>query len=669
MKKTKTISAATLALLALFAAGSCTKQILNPQDGKEQEATLTLQGSVSGALAGQDTKAGETVTSLQVLVFDELGYFVEKADAYGFTYSQGADGKETAFSVDLTATSEARRLHFLSGIDTGTVPFGSEAQIIGTMTTTGGATAFWGMRDLPDGISASSTASLQRIPLVRNTAAVTVVNNDDAFVLTGYKLTNLLADGAVAPWTPGTGPFTGYNTQTAPDYATLHNAGYTGTTPAGDGQTYDTGWVTGTTTVYERPYTGNAQTYTCLLVRGHVGNNPDAYYKLDLVRTGQNGANEYLDLLRNISYTVTLGQLSSSGYQTEAEALSHPAGNNISGSVDTEGLDNISDGRGQFFISDTEITAVTADPVTFRYRFVPDIINAPNTAANGRVSVEAPAGAVLSTSATVAGSDSNGWRTVTLRPNTPSGIVYTQTIRLTTDTGLTKTIRLTLRPKYNLTVSCTPTTVDQQAEESVRADITLPEGLPASFFPLKLEVSTDDGTLYPDPAHNALPVGYSDGAYHFVVEVLRSDYELSRTVQAWMLTNTTRSATTIRVRNKNFNEGSAAFTNSDRYVTSLTIRQRSFTVTNIVQQGSWFSSRRYYNNIYFYYSTNTATSNRINSTAFELYANGFQEDVTLTFNRQMKASDQIYMYNSDTSKGMLVTIEDLERGGLTITFS
>ena len=150
--------------------------------------------------------------------------------------------------------------------------------------------------------------------------------------------------------------------------------------------------------------------------------------------------------------------------------------------------------------------------------------------------------------------------------------------------------------------------------------------------------------------------------------MLRSDYEQSRTVQAWMLTNTTRSATTIRVRNKYFNDGSAAFSNSDRYVTSLTIRQRSFTVTNIVQQGSRLN-RRYYNNIYFYYSTNTATSNRINSTAFELYANGFQEDITLTFNRQMKSTDQIYMYNSDTSKGMLVTIEDLERGGLTITFS
>lgn len=168
---------------------------------------------------------------------------------------------------------------------------------------------------------------------------------------------------------------------------------------------------------------------------------------------------------------------------------------------------------------------------------------------------------------------------------------------------------------------------------------------------------------------NALPVGYSDGAYHFVVEVLRSDYEQNRTVQAWMLTNTTRSATTIRVRNKYFNDGSAAFSNSDRYVTSLSIRQRSFIVTNITAQSSGWFGRRYYNNIYFYYSTNTATSNRINSTAFELYANGFQEDVTLTFNRQMKSTDQIYMYNSDTSKGMLVTIEDLERGGLTITFS
>ena len=650
-----TIRPAYLLLLLLLSA--CSKQPEHPGNVREGEP-LTLRASVTGGLP-ESTKAGETVTGLQVLVFDELGYFIEKAEAYGLTYNQGADQKETAFSVDLTATSEARRLHLIAGYDPGSVPFGSESQIIGTMTTTGGSCAYWGMRDLPGGISAASTASLKRIPLVRNTATVTVVNNDAAFTLTGYKLTNLLPEGTVAPWTSGTGPFTEYNTETPPAYAALHTAGYTGTVPAGQTQTYDTGWVTGTTTVYERPYTGSAQTYTCLLIKGHTGNNPDAYYKLDLIRTGANNANEYLDILRNVAYTVTIGQLSSSGYTTEAEALNHPAGNNISGSVDTEGLDNISDGRGQFFISDTELIIVDNSDVTLRYRFVPDIINAPNTASNGSVTVDAPAGAVLRQAATVAGSDTNGWRTVTLKPNTPSGIVYTQTIRLTTSSGLVKNVKLTLRPKYNLTVSCTPTAVDQTKEQSVRADITLPDGLAASLFPLKLQVSTDDGTLYPDSQKNALPVGYTEGGYHFVLKVSQSEYEANHTVQAWMLTNTLKSATTIRVRNKYFNDGTAAFTNNDRYVTSVTIPALSFVCTNLTSN---------YVTTYFYYSNNVTNSNRITSTSYRLYANGYQSDVTLTFNTQKKSTDQIYLYNNTARKGVLLSIEDLERGGLTITF-
>ena len=625
----------------------------------EKTGRITLPCSFTGLVAAP-TKSDD-FSAVRVLAFDESGYLIEQVEAYGFTYGAGADGRETRFSVDLTATSEPRRLHVIAGIDIGTLPFGSETQLVRALSTTDGDTAFWQFVDLPGGIADDMDLSpVTRIPLVRNTAEISVVSTDDEFTLIGYKVVNVPLLGSVAAWTSGSGPFAGYRADSAPVYSALHDAGYTGTVPVGTSALESTGWTTDPVTVYEHPYTGDANTYTYVVLHGELtGVGHDSYYKLDLVRPLPSGANEYLDILRGIRYTMTISSMGSSGYRTEAEAVAHPAGNNVSGSVDTESLDNISDGRGQFFISTTDIVIVDDDALTFQYKFIPDVVGAPTVTANGRVSVEAPAGAVLASAASVASSDAaGGWRTVTLRPNTPEGIVYSQTIRLTTDTGLTKTIRLRLRPRYNMTVSVSPGSVDQEIGASLTATVTLPEGLPESIFPLKMVVSSDKGTVYPDSDVESMPVYVETGSFGYLKEISYSQYTANRTFTCALLTNKVKSAATVTVSNKYFNTGTAAFMNNPRYVTEFTIPAKSMIVTGL--STSWSRS---YNSFQLYYDS--ARNSRIGNSTYNLYAYGPENNTTITVNR-MLSTGMIYFYNTTRRTTVGISIEDLEAGGATL---
>ncbi len=637
---------------ALLALSSCSLRELMPAPSP---ATVSVGITLSGMPAA--TKALTDLSPVRVLVFDELGYLVEQAEGYGFSYGAGADGRETRFSVDLTATSEYRRLHIVAGVATPAAAFGSESQVFAALYTTGGETAWWQCVELPGGIADDmDPAPLRRVVMVRNTATVSVVNDDPGFTMYGFKVVNIPSHGSVAPWVAGSGPFMGYAADAAPVYADLHEAGYSGWTPQGVGELTSTGWETTPVTVYEHPYTANPSTYTCILIWGRLpGVERDSYYKFDLVRTLADNSNEYLDVLRNISYVFTITSMGSTGYATEAEAFAKPAGNNISGSINTGDLDNISDGRGQLFLSSTDIIIVDSEPVTFSYKFIPDIITAPNTVDNGSVTLSAPAGEVLSQPAAVASYDaSGGWRKVTLYPNADDGMVHSQTIRLATSSGLTKNVRLRRRSRYELSATVAPSSVDQVIGSSVSLSFTLPEGLPESIFPLEMVVSSAGGTVYPDPSGTAMPVTVQDGSYGYSFEISRAQYEASRTFTCPLLTNKVRSATTVTVSNRYFTTVGAAFANNPRYVTSFTIPAKSLHVTNLSSS---------YNSFYLYYDEDRRS--RVNNTTYRFYAYGPTDNTTVTVG-SMLSTDMIYFYNTSRRTVVGMSIEDLEEGGHTL---
>lgn len=644
--------------LGILTVLSCSRDFTDSREHRAPDGTIPVGISVLSGGAVPTRTTDESLTPVRVLAFDDQGYLVEQSEGYGFTYGAGADSKETRFSVDLTATSEYRRLHIIAGIDTGSIPFGSEAQLVGSRSTTGGTVAYWQCIELPEGISEDmSMTPVTRVPLVRNIAKISVVSEDPDFTLLGFRVVNTPAAGGVAAWIPGSGYFSGYRTDTPPSYATLHAAGYTGMVPVGNTTLTSTAYGTAPVDVYEHPYTGDADTYTYILLKGRLSDaDHDSYYKLDIVRVLGDGSNEYMDIIRNIQYNISITSMGSYGYTSEAEAVSHPAGNNVSGSVNTEALDNISDGCGQLFVSATDIIIVDNSAVTFRYKYIPDVVSAPSTVSNGDVTVDAPAGDVLSSAGSVAASDAaDGWRSVTLTPKSNDGIVRSQTIRLTTDSGLTKTVRLRLRSRYDMTVSVSPTSVDQVIGTPLTVTATLPEGLPDSVFPLQLLVSSDNGTVYPDPDGDPMPVSVETGSYGYIKEVSYAEYVSSAgVVTCELLTNKVKSAATVQITNRYFNMGSAAFSNNPRYVTSFTIPAKSMIVTGLSTS---------YNSFYLYYDS--ARKSRINSTTYRLYAYGPTDDTTITVG-SMLSTDLIYFYNTTRRTTVGLSIEDLEEGGHTL---
>ena len=652
----KQIKAILLCAVVLASCRALEPPVGDMLDGRAVTLRLSVVAPAALTKAGPDDPVG----SICAVVFDENGYLVEHAYGESLLGGQGADGKETTFSLSLTGTSEFRRIHLIANYAPESIPFGSESQLIGTMTTSGGNAAYWQYVDLADGIvEGGSYPGLRRIPLVRNCAAIDVVVNDASFTLKGYKVVNIPQEGSIAPWVNGVGPASCYGTAAAPTYSGLNASGYHGYVPPGNETLTSTAWRTQTSYVYEHPYTGNASTYTYILLWGRLSDmDTDSYYKMDIVsKTGSTA--QYMDILRNIRYILRIEAIGSTGYTTEEDAASHPAGNNVSGSVDTESLDNISDGNGQFFVSATEMVIVDGSDVALKYKFIPDAMNAPTVVNNALVSVDAPSGDVLLSASTVAsGDDSDGWRTVTLHPRSPDGIAYSQTIRLTTTTGLQKTVKLRLRPKFDFVVSCTPSQVEREIGEKLSVSVTLPDGLPESVFPLRLVFSSDKNSINPDPELNRLPVETGSGGYGFVKEVYWSDYNDSRELTCHFTTNCLASATTVHVTNRYFNTGSCAFTNADRYVTSFTIRAYSLVITNLTYSTSSYQ-------IYLYYDS--ARSSRINNTTYRFYNYGPNANTTVTVNR-MKSTDMIYFYSTTRRTTVGLSIEELEEGGHVLTF-
>lgn len=657
----RSILSSVLLPVLLAGAVSCAKDAAVPSSPASIAGKVRLSVSAAGLPAVTKGGPDDAIGSIHAVVFDENGYLVEHTEAAGLLTGQGSLRDEMTFTLSLTATSEPRRIHLIANHAITSVPFGSETQLIGTMTTSAGETAYWQYVDLPDGIAeGESYPQLRRVPMVRNCASVQVVVNDANFTMKGFKVVNIPEEGSIAAWMTGAGPFGGYRSETAPTYAGLNAALYHGYTPPGAALT-STPWVTTGQYVYEHPYTGDPATYTYILLWGRLADmDADSYYKMDIV-SKEGSTATYLDILRNFRYVLTVNALGSTGYPTPEEAASKPAGNNISGSVDTESLDNISDGSGQFFVSATELVMVDDEPVVLKYKFIPDAIGAPTVTSNGAVTVEAPAGDVLASASTVATrDDADGWRTVTLHPHNPEGIAYSQTIRLITSTGLVKTVRLRLRPKFDFVVSCIPTVVERTIGEKVSVSVTLPDGLPESVFPLRVVFSSDGNTINPDPELNRLSVVVSGGEYGFLREISWGEYQEGKSFQAHFVTNARTSATTIRVKNHYFNTGSASFTNADRYVTSFTIKAYNLNVSGI--STSFF---RNYNTVYLYYDE--ARTSRVNTTGYQFYSYGLSSNTTVTVNR-MKSTDRIYFYNNNTRTTASLTIEEIEEGSHTLAF-
>ena len=613
-----------LLLLAAFCWVACNEDlpVENPQQGAGQvTVTMSLGMPATAVTRAMDGNEAPAITSLYLVVFDD-NHFLKQvvqatpADATGtelaaFTPVDESGLKVTYFNVTLDI-AEKLNIHLVANYDASALPFGSEGQVMGTLVTSGEQDVYW-QRVENVNIPAPQTTEekatntimavtrvpkLVRVPLVRNYAKLTVQNSSQGnFLLTGIALSNLADCGTVAPRI-SENKFADYvatdggGNKTCKSYSEILAQGYQGN-EAGTQLLTDLTWADSPDNpffVYEHKNV-DAEKTVFLIVKGvydpdglfyqDAGNTElkaETFYKLDLIYK-DGDVTKYYNIIRNLWYKVVIKGVASSGYTTVEEAISKPATNNLSASTAIADLTNISDGDRHLFVDRTSIVIVRDGDVHFKFRYIPDLKNAPGTPGNNQVTLSTGAGNVISGSPSIAASDENGWRRVTISHKEPGPSVETQTVTVSAG-GLERTVTLTLRKPYDMLVRCNGEenpTLYKTYNQPVRVSLYIPKNIPRPFFPLYFNIGADNNSLYPQANTQMPTVINNDGTYAFQKELRLVDYSHlpSETVNGVeylrldcdFMTNTNAAGqTTVKVTNPYFNEGTGRYNQANTAV-------------------------------------------------------------------------------------------------------
>ena len=584
----------------------------SPNDVTEgEEITLSMSVSVPGmevatrAFGEYGYKDGSH-PSLWVVVFDQQGYLVEYAKATEQSLT-GGSLNETKFSVKLHETPEPCIIHYLLNYaDNLDLAYGHESSLIGGLVVGPDKDVYWQRRVLQGGINDDPTyisKNFTRIPLVRNFAKITVTVDEKVgnFTLSGFYVLNRPNTGTVAPYSNGA--FVNYQPDLEEDqslYDALTGAGYVGSEPDGleftnTAAPVEDDFSTAATYLYENT-AEDKNAVTTILIAGKFDSDDDkafddetvTYYKADLVTNDLvSGGTKYAHILRNFHYELKIKSVIASGKDI-AGAMNAAANNNLSGAVEIKDLTNVTNGSAGIYVSFTDTTLVSTNPIVLKYKFVPDI-KKPAETANGRVIVVAPAGNVLAKEAET-GSDItsggwSGWRTLTITPNALPDYTKEQTIVLYDEaTKLRREVLIRLRPKLTMEVQCDPKVVDAEAGESMTLNLMFDSKLNPALFPLDFTIESQtnasSSTLkqYISPAKTevisvqtgtSIVPGYAGSkSYQYVKTLSYDDYtKLSKNADGQVIfpvafvTNIAENASTVYVRNQYFNDADDFFLN------------------------------------------------------------------------------------------------------------
>ena len=605
--------------------------VINPEvDASLGKATISF--SVNVPVSEVSTKAmGDNpivdIKNLYLIVFDENGYFVEacKAEFVGKNdETHGNHLNERKYTVTLSLTDQKRIVHFIANCPVDQIRYGNEYDVISNMYVTKGQeieTAYWYRVQVPYIMLKDDTVNLKDeiiekftcVPLLRNYSQVTVLRGveltDEKFVLESFAVYNTIAIGTVAPYNKSRQGFQMFfDDEGLHTYDELLSYGFEGHALARatldntlvDESPENTDFIAPGNPfyMYERKISVRTdeedkwdESPAHIIIKGrYQGSATSTYYKLDLVRE-VDGDNQYFNLLRNFKYIFTVNDVNGPGYSKLSDAMSNPAGNNLSGATDTQGFTNISDGSGRMFVSFADTTLVTSDNIKLRYKYIPNLQNSSVTA-NSNVSIR-PAqvtGDVIKNLVGTTGPDADGWTTLEFSIQNVGSIKKQQEIKLhvSDNANLHKTIRFTLHRPFTMNVKCDPKKIYKGIAKEMCVKIGIPDDLTDNLFPLDFMIEVEKLSLGPDAKKgNNLPVetGKSlipekvgkQSFYYLYRMTEKSEYDLLPVVDGqkiiatdW-LTSTVESASRVYVANKYFDDAEDNFLNVDKSFTGLSI--------------------------------------------------------------------------------------------------
>ena len=547
---------------------------------------VTVDLSVSIPEAHPATKAfgdNPTVDNLYLAVFDESGFLVEYVKANPLE-SATTNDTEYKYSVKLTLSETARIIHFIANAPE-TIRFGREEEVITSLYTSGTNDAYWYRKEIAkieaadpnakDLTPAESTINaLSNIPLVRNFAKIVVKTAADCdFTLTSYAVFNTPTQGSIAAYNRSKGEFVDYPGKS---FETLigKEEGYDAFVPGSaelNTEVSVNAFKTTPAYVYERETPINNPAY--VLVYGTYGGK-NVYYKVDL----RDQSGKYFPILRNFQYTVTINSVTRDGYLTPEDAVKYGGSGDISTSVDENivSLTNISDGEVRLSVEYTSKVLVTEDNVPLWYKF-----ETLGSAVLKKVTIKlandgnAISGIVANGGTITEYVDnnpiSNEKRTITVDPAQIGAAQKTGSLLIIAEYELNgshhtiqRKVSYTLTAPYEMEVKCVPGEVDKKINEAFDLNITIPDGLGSSMFPLAFNIEAQNLSITPD--NDNLPVitgisnipGVQKSAFWFVKYLTKEEYyaldvvDGKRTVQCHFKTNKAESATNIYVTNRYF---------------------------------------------------------------------------------------------------------------------
>lgn len=686
---------------------ACVKEELpQPIEPQQDGNKVTLTFGVQVPETGSATRAmgAETISRLDVIVFDNAGYFVDAVQATEVATDVPYDSNTKTFKVSLNSASRERRIHFVANADPAQIAAikGHEDAAISSLVVSGTTDAYW-QRMVYAGIGVDSddfTApakffgkDTRVIPLVRNYAKITVTDNNttDAFTLTGYKVFNTRSQGSVAAYDEKVGQFVDFSKAPAEGsgklFAAKNYSELSNYTPLEKGElTSSAAYTTNPTYVRE---TSKNSPY--IIIQGTYDGD-EVYYKLDFILDGVGGK---ANILRNFQYNFVINAVTKKGTD-ETTAKNQTSGENgLSFDAGTQSLLNISDGVGQLFVNATTVVLVDDKPYDLKYKYIP-AITSPNTTGNNQVTLTGfSGGKVINTytPTTAAGiATVDGWSTITITPNAlPTAGFETQEVVLSTPSGLARTVKFILMQPYALTAAVKDTgadsdnnlkTVPAAIGQKVGVDVTIPSNVDLSLFPLEFVFETKDNSLSPDATANTMPVrtgasiipSNSATTYGFVYTLTLDKYQKLKTdagetastvtFTADFLTSKENSATEVYVYNKYFtldyddfeNGGKKTLAqditisfsgNGNRYganntaTVTITVPDVGANTTVNVKLGEGFE----YNG-----TNNSTTTNQNSQIILNLKTTGWSENrtVTVSCDAAKDTSDAYIVYNTTT---------------------
>ncbi|MBO5457135.1 MAG: hypothetical protein J6A20_11560 [Muribaculaceae bacterium] len=393
-----------------------------------------------------------------LLIFNKASDGQNNMMEYTKATNVSVTGNGATFKAKLKTTSSARIIHILAmkGEPAGLTSMPPERVIIPSLSTSGTDDAYWGRVEL-DKIdnTEATTDKLKNIPMLRNFAKITVVNNAANFQITGYEVINQVSAGTIAPYDASAGSFPAFvNESGTVGYHDLNYSGvdapgmtYTNTTKGGS---LSCTTAQGTPTyIYEHRFDQDYPTF--VLIKGRYNSGEETYYKVDLGwKEDVTGLFHYYDIIRNFEYRVNINSVTANGRKTAQEAALGAAFNNFSAAVETQNMLNISDGKDLMFVNFTTYVCVDGKPFDLYFKYDENIQNNGGTTKNSVVETgKVVAGNVIA-NAVVADADETtgtyaGYRKITITPNTPTDESRRQDVTIYKNNGLSRTIKMILR--------------------------------------------------------------------------------------------------------------------------------------------------------------------------------------------------------------------------------